>query len=211
MGSMGTRTAVLTSMLLSAFVLAGCGSGAEAPASPSDQASGPVDPDVYQDMLDGFAMIWQLEDPPPVEIVRVIDPSEWVRVEAECMAEQGWPKNADGSWPGIPMAQVDGFHRAAYICVGRYPIPSVYQQELSTAQLGRLYDYTVESLVPCLSRHDHEVSDIPSRETFVDSWSQDPWYPYQQVADAGLTQVEWDELQQTCPQTMPLNELMETD
>ena len=59
---MRTRTAVVTSsVLLLAFVLAGCGSGAEAPVSPSDETSGPVDPDVYQDTLEGFAMIWQLD------------------------------------------------------------------------------------------------------------------------------------------------------
>lgn len=162
---------------------------------------------MYEEGLEGTALMLGLDPAqlPEVEVRRVIEPVEWDRVFVECMAEQGYHRQADGSWPGIPVEQKDAFNTAVYVCHGSYPPPTVYSQPWDEGQKRAMYRYTVDSLVPCLQEQGYPVDQEPSEEVFISSWDTQPWVPYTHLDLSALSQVQFEDLTRTCPQTPPLD------
>lgn len=195
---------------LAAVSLIMCGCTELETPSPSPNAENLlIDPQAYEEHLAGIASMYGLTELPPVDIRRVIEPHEWQSVLNQCMTEQGFRKLPDGTWPGIPIDQKDTFNTALYVCHGSYPVPTIYNQPWSEEQKRAMYRYTVDTLIPCLkSEEDIVIVDIPSEETFVDSFDSAPWWPYEQVDYSGMTQSEVDSLNSRCPQTPPLSLLL---
>lgn len=117
---------------------------------------------------------------------------------------------ADGTWPGLPLAQKDTFNTALYMCYGYYPIPTIYSEPWSESQKRAMYIFTVESVVPCLEAEGLIVEKMPTVETFVDTFDTRPWYPYEQIDTSSMTQSQIDDLNSRCPQTPPLKLLQDS-
>lgn len=74
---------------------------------------------------------------------------------------------------------------ALYTCSVEYPRRDLYDSFLSDSQLGALWDYYVGFLQPCLTLSGHEVSDAPTRATFIASYYGDTrWNPYRGISYA---------------------------
>lgn len=184
------------------------------PGAPTPEAAGPeelLDPVAHQETLEGMAFVLGLEgqDLPGVEVRRVVDPPHQEAAVTECMAEEGYLKGPDGTWPGISVEQRDIFTTALYVCHAAYPVPSVYTQAWDEEQKQAMYRYTTDSLVPCLEEEGYAVPEAPSQEVFVDSWDLQPWYAHGQADLSGLDQQELVELNSRCPQTPPLHLLQD--
>lgn len=141
---------------------------------------------------------------PEVEQVRVVSPSEWNEVIAQCVKGQGFAASAnpDGgiSYGAIPDEQAEAQNLAVYVCRVKYPIDPSFSLPLTTDEASFIYEYYKNTLVPCLSSHGYEV-EMPSESVFGDILKTEgsPWSPYgdlQEVEGAAL-----DTLLVECPQT----------
>lgn len=191
-----------------ALVLSGCAGGGHEAGSTSEPEP-LLDSQVHEEQLAGIAAMYGLIDVPEVQVRRIIEPAEWQTVLAACMAEQGFEKDADGSWPGIPVEQKDTFNAALYVCHASYPVPTVYSQPWSEPQKRAMYQYTVSTLIPCLEEEGFRITDVPTQETFVDTFDTRPWWPYEQLDISSMSQNEIDELNTRCPQTPPIELLQD--
>ncbi len=140
---------------------------------------------------------------PAVELVRYISPADGAPFRVSCMHDEGFPdvsEGQDGSIASgiVPPAQNEAYAIAQYVCAVKYQIAPEYQLPFTDEQLGDLYDYYVESLIPCLDGKGYAVVDIPSRGTFVDSEYEQGWSPYQYVRD--FDENEWLSVNEQCPQ-----------
>jgi hypothetical protein len=85
-----------------------------------------------------------------------------------------------------------------------FPIDPKYTTPLTDQQLGALYDYNLNTLVPCLEAEGYEVPDAPSKTTFIDTFLSDPWYPYADAFGSGsYSQAEYYRVSELCPQWPP--------
>lgn len=140
---------------------------------------------------------------PDVDIVRIIDSSEWATTVADCLSEDGFDATAtvDGSisYFGVP-SQGDSYAVAFYTCEARYPVDPKYNAPLNESQLNFLYDYFLNDLKPCLEGEGYEVPSAPSRQTFLESYAEDDgWSLYKNVAGR-VGPGELAELNKKCPQ-----------
>ena len=106
--------------------------------------------------------------PADVEFVRYISPDEWRRIRAQCFRDRVF--DADETfYGGISFDRVPGdlpgrerrIQEAEYRCLVMYPVHPRYRQPLSPAQIRVIYDYYIDSLVPCLRRRGLEIPDPP--------------------------------------------------
>lgn len=136
--------------------------------------------EMYADDLDA--------PPPDIEVVRWTDTlADYGATVEECLREQGFIVEHDGRGgfhipAGIPPHQEEAYQVARYACNAMYPINPVFVQEWSPEQLGLLYDYWDQYLIPCLAAHDLPVSTAnkPSREVYISTFfTPDPpnWWP----------------------------------
>lgn len=98
----------------------------------------------------------------------------------------------------VPTAQGEAFAVARYVCSVQYAIDPKYSQPLTDTDLGKLYDYYLSTLIPCIEANGFEIPDPPSRATFIDTYLDTAWNPYAQID--GFSQAQWDKLNQDCPQ-----------
>lgn len=115
--------------------LAGC---AQAPSAVPPSGSGaPVDgvgvtgePETWDDVLAVEAERLGIDDPPDVVPIRYVTPQEADRYYHECMAEQGWKAEPDGSYVSTE-EQAEAINLSDYVCLASYPIPAEYLQPLT--------------------------------------------------------------------------------
>lgn len=165
--------------------LAGC---AQAPSAVPPSGSGaPVDgvgvtgePETWDDVLAVEAERLGIDDPPDVVPIRYVTPQEADRYYHECMAEQGWKAEPDGSYVSTE-EQAEAINLSDYVCLASYPIPAEYLQPLTDDQWAYLYDYWIETTLPCFAEHGLEVRDVPSRATFLGAPYN--WNPISAVSD----------------------------
>ncbi len=107
----------------------------------------------------------------------------------QCMADQGFP----GSWEPegqtwssglISPAQSEPYRIAEYVCAVQYPpeINPPYNEE----EIKRLYDWQVNTTMPCFTKYGIELPDPPSQEQYVDEWFTSmslSWWPERYVDD----------------------------
>ncbi len=217
--SKGARANLLAIVPLVAMVcLTACASdsrGPSASASP-DTTARSVDGDVPppgQDYLEALTRRFMLDDPPDdARFERYISPDEFGEVMVECYMGQGIPArlSTDGGVlvDEIPTEQTTLQREAAYRCWVRFPTHPRYEEPLSREQLRVLYEYKVGELTECLEAEGFEVPPPPTVEVFIASYENPDtpmWDPY--PGTDPRARERWEQLNQVCPQSPPLDVL----
>ncbi len=149
-----------------------------------------------------------LDNPPHVELIRFVSESEWTNVQLGCLNDLGFPvvalpdgRGVDSSMIPAAQAQRGGpYAVAVYTCQARYTMEPA-TGEMSDEELGELYDWYLAVEVPCLEAHGAEVSDPPSRPTFIETYNSHPWIPFIAIDREALGPEKIDELLAACPQS----------
>lgn len=124
---------------------------------------------------------------PAFERVRYISPGEMPEVIVGCLLEEGFDAtvSTDAFGPALevssPVGQEQPLAIAWYGCDVQYPIDPLLTQPLSAAEIEYLYEYNVQTLLPCLASQGHELS-APSKQTYIEtSGTENGWYPYAEL------------------------------
>ena len=115
---------------------------------------------------------------PTVQVVRFISEDEAKQVYSDCMTESGFPFYGSNG----PTDRADNYERLAiYVCTAKYPLPPANYGVFSAAQHDYLYDYYLDTLIPCLRSAGIRLAAVPSREEYKskDSFS---WNPLQDLS-----------------------------
>lgn len=166
-----------------ALLLAGCSAAplVEPPTGLSDE----------EELLyaQSFALEWSGIPSSGIESVAVISyvpPAGWGTAVAGCMNAAGYPDYAaTAAGMAYPLRETDAETEALYVCIARYPVRSDFSAYANTAQLGYIYDYFRDSLVPCLALEGYIVpGEAPSREQFTALTVQPRWNPYNALPES---------------------------
>ena len=196
-----------------ALTLAGCaavGSPGTVEPTPQSSAAAPVSSGSEQDQLDGYWGFVTSQFPnavrPEVARIRFVTPEEWPQTQADCLHESGFPDVVvlpDGGIEpeGLTDAQMESYLMARYTCTAMYPIDPKFTAPLTPEQIGAVYDYYLDDLIPCLEAEGYAVPEPPSRALFLDTYLTDQWQPYTEVfTGANVSQDEFYRVSQKCPQ-----------
>ncbi|MFH1330481.1 MAG: hypothetical protein ABIJ48_07525 [Actinomycetota bacterium] len=116
--------------------------------------------------------------------------------EIACMRDQGWPVDPIGdtgiSWAAVPSeqneaAQVSFARCAAGLDLPDYGVPS-------GVEIETIYRFWVDVLKPCLEAEGIYIPDPPSVVSFVETYPNVEWTPWQYVTN------HTPELEERCPQ-----------
>ncbi|WP_167456914.1 hypothetical protein [Microbacterium phyllosphaerae] len=131
-----------------------------------------------EELAEGYG----IDDPPSVEVVRLIRPEEWQETLMSCMKEQGYDVTPTPDGDGVQYPDVSGeaqgrsLNIAIYTCDVKYPVSPKYTQPYNNGQLRFLYAFFIDDLVPCLKERGLTVEDVPSETAFLES--EGAWSPY---------------------------------
>ncbi|GAA4883371.1 MULTISPECIES: hypothetical protein [Serinicoccus] len=174
----------------------------------NDEVATTVGGSTREEFLAELAVMYGIEDPPPVEVVRETIPGgDGLRLIGECLQERGWPVDIEDGGITIrevPVEQQDALNLDQYICDAQYPVAPEYANVPVEDSLTAHYEYLVEEYVPCVAEFGFTVSTPPSLETFLAGQGMG-WVPGAQVYDQiASSDVEWSEVEERCPQNEPL-------
>jgi hypothetical protein len=122
-----------------------------------------------------------------IEPIRAVSPNEVGPVRGACLQHRGIDVTigSDGSslyFQGIPQEQQERLQEEQAICKALYPLDDAYSGPLNEEELGRLYDFYVGSLVPCLEAEGYSGFEPPSLDTYVESYgTESEWMPYTDI------------------------------
>lgn len=186
----------IAALAVLALVLAGCTAQPEA-----EPAGDPLLAQALEQNWRDFSGRYPSVERPEVEVVAVMDLEEYQPQLVACVREEGFPEATIDPMGGIGYegSQLDAYELAMYICRARYPLDPKYYEPLNDEQLGKLYDYYVTELVPCLEGEGYSTPPAPSRQSFVDNHLTEPWIVYDDVPDS-LSESAWYRLNEVCPQ-----------
>lgn len=159
----------------------------------------------HKEYLTSMAEFYGISDPPDVEVQRWVMPEEVGAAINSCVLEQGYKLLEDGVTWAVPEKQKPAFQLAQYSCTAMYPPLPEYTKEWSDKQISAQYDWTIESVIPCLEERGHSITGVPSRQAFIDDYRSNAFFPFSQVS--GLSNAEWAELESSCPQIAPSEKL----
>jgi hypothetical protein len=199
--------------------VAGCvfSGGGPVPGASASVGSG-TDPQAMEARalaLEELALQLQIADPPEVELVRFIEPTEWVMAQIDCLMAGGFAVAVTSDGSGIDVSQVPAsmterggsFMLAQYICEAQFSVVPGDQAGLGPNQLSALYDLYLGVQVPCLEAHGIAVSSPPSRQVFIDTYgTDDMWIPYASVSHT-IADADWLALNTACPQEIDTSTL----
>ncbi|MCI7690542.1 hypothetical protein [Trueperella pyogenes] len=126
---------------------------------------------------------------PDVPVVAYLDSfREYEKKHAQCVTDAGFSAKAleSGgiSYGDYPQSQGQAFQMAAYTCHMKYPFDPALARDWTPEQVGLVYDYWNEYMIPCLDAHGYptDVSKRPSRESYIQNFfaedgSGRQWYP----------------------------------
>lgn len=128
---------------------------------------------------------------------------EWLYALADCVEEGGFAVLIDedeGSLAAanLPSEQTDAWNSHTEKCM--MEVGEIRREELSEDQVRALFkDYLAAA--DCLENLGYEISDPPSRESWVKSWYTGiNWLPHGEAGRAAETPAEWERIQEECPQ-----------
>lgn len=149
-----------------------------------------------------------LSDPPDVKLVRWTDMSNFAPTIVKCFTEQGFGAHAEGGtqlqFDQVPKSQERAFNLALYTCEAQYTIHPALTLPPSKDALAKVYDWYVNTSVPCLQAAGVDVTPPPSKSTFVETMytkSGAAWTPWMSVPREIIdSPTKFKELEQKCPQ-----------
>ena len=119
-----------------------------APLSPEQKRS------LRLEYLRSLAIQDELIDPESVALVRWSAPENFGVAYATCVNEHGFkavPIYMGAEYPEvISEDRVNDFNKVDYLCTSRYTLDPKYMRDWTRDQIGLVYDYYVEALIPCL-------------------------------------------------------------
>lgn len=141
--------------------------------------------------------------------IRFIHPDEWTALMVSCLAEEGWTvtTSPDGGvlFPEVTEEQAVEMENANDLCWERYPVDPKYRQPLTREQLTILYNWHVNTTIPCMEAEGFTGFDPPSLESFIENYEQEAWSPYTDVNVSG--QIAQRPAGSACPQLPPIDVL----
>jgi hypothetical protein len=155
-----------------------------------------------QELLD-LAKTYAIENPKPEEVVMWTKPEESLKYRDACVRKQGFSQDGDGTWIGITPEREGAFNLANYVCATAYPSMPKYTAPLDRADIGRAYDWTVHTVIPCLEAKGFTITDVPTREDFISSFGTNPFFPYSQIEQFIGSNTQQAQLEADCPQWPP--------
>ncbi|WP_157519089.1 hypothetical protein [Modestobacter sp. Leaf380] len=191
-------------MLTLLLLLTSACSSDSLPDSPAQHDSADDDSVSIEQQQQELAAGFGISDPPPVEVIRLVTPEDRQQLVADCLLEQGFD-TAEIIDSGLPSDQVAAYNLAEYVCAASYPINPDFMGAYTDRQISIQYDWTVDSVIPCLRAEGYTISDPPSREVFIETYTTDPFYPFAELFDLQLSNAEWNALEVRCPQIAPTN------
>lgn len=139
---------------------------------------------------------------PPMDypdLVRWIYPEQLASVMVPCLEQKGFAATAGAngrSYKAAPgEAQLSAFSLAEVECSAMYSVDPRLTGEPSDAQKNLIYDYWIESMIPCLGEHGISVQP-PSREVFITTPQPLEGYPF------------GTEIELACPYSAPSQALL---
>lgn len=147
--------------------------------------------DLYWDQFVASIDDGEIPERPDVDIV-VVDEQEFMTGFVSCMNNAGWTSvriDAGGYIDSgvIPAGQTLSYDLAEYTCHAKNLF--VPPAPMDESDIERLYDHQVDYVIPCLAERGHQVSNFPSKETFVDRYFAERTYTLA-TAMAGLSDSE---------------------
>lgn len=147
-----------------------------------------------------LAELYEIVDPPVVEVERWLLPEEREATIQECLEGRGVTFSEDGSWH-VPAEERKAFDLDRYTCFAQFPTDPRYDKPWTEYQVAVQYDWTVNHVIPCLQERGHDITGFPSRQEFLDTWESVPFYPFSQVPIT--TNAAWNEMERSCRQIAP--------
>ena len=170
------RSAALLAVV-AALLLAGC------TVTPVAEPLSGLSPEEEQLYAQSFALQWsgiEVAGDPVVGVVAYVPSAGWGTAVAGCMNAAGYPDyGVTATGMTYPAREDDAEALALYTCIGEYPVQADFSSYANEAQLGYLYDYFRDSLVPCLATEGYTVPGAaPTREQFTRFTVEPRWNPY---------------------------------
>ncbi len=153
------------------------------------------DQKAIDEQLASLAQAYNLRNPPKVPIVRVVPMSEATQAMIDCLNAAGFSTTLTDDKEGWTSTygkdQKRAYDLAAYTCLAQYPAdPAQSSSRMTRDQKLIAYHYLTVTLVACLKDHGYTVTDLPSEQTFLDTWDTAPWNPYDQLPAGVMTALQ---------------------
>lgn len=134
---------------------------------------------------------------PVVAAEREIDAGEIDTYLRPCLEGSGIDLGSYSALEWMPVAEGD--YVAWYTCRVKFPLLS--SAPPNDEQVGYLYDYFTQFVVPCLEANGSAIDSAPSRDTFVREWPNQDWFPEPTTSAPGT--AEYASASAVCPSTPP--------
>lgn len=127
----------------------------------------------------------------------------WIAAMAGCLRDAGWDVAVGPAGDSYHANNLSGEQRPAYIeaeaaCEAEVgPPPEV--EPLSQAEIREHYRFLLDAR-ECLIGLGYSISEPPSEDAFVESWTTGPWSPFNDVVEV-VTTEEWERINDACPQS----------
>lgn len=117
-----------------------------------------------------------------------------------CLERAGFSAEVDPDEPSLEVSdpgpgQHGALTQAEEACEQEIGVPQV--EPPNEPEIRAFYRALLESK-RCLEDLGYEISDPPSEDAFVESYTTGPWHPYSDVPD--VSEAEWERLNRECPQ-----------
>lgn len=144
--------------------------------------------EMHEAALQSMADFWGVDDPPEYPVTRWVLVEEADDIRADCMAGLGYERSESGSYD--TGGQSEAFGAAQYECIARYPQDPQYLLWWEEEQYRAQYEWVVQVLIPCLEEQGHPITDVPSRDVFIEQYETAPFYPFGQIPQPDFARVE---------------------
>ena len=222
MGNLHRRRLLAVSASLTALLVTACTPGAESASADEGQAPPQVDetPHVTESQLSDASdsnnteeewVTWEafmlnyaaslgIENPPPIEIIRVVEPEETFDLIEACLDAAGFVAQSPG-FRMLPEEQLPALTLARWECTARYPFDEAHLQPETESLILFIRQHWAEVVTPCLAEQGIQLAPVPTEDTFLATWAtaemQDP---SGQLFAMGFNRNEVEDLLQICPE-----------
>ena len=206
------RAAKSTPLLATILCLVGCSQAATTSLPVAPSMSVQQKSAAYTDALDArwkdIAAQYPLAVRPAIDRIRYVAPGDMPSAMAECLHTAGFEASVttDAEGLGFTASSVKGQEEALavawYACEAQYPVDPEFTQPLTIDEIAFMYNYNVNTLLPCLRKLGYATSEVPTLQRYQDTFgTAKGWFPYADVYPLG--QEATDAASKACPQNPP--------